>query len=120
MWSYFFFQAEDGIRDGHVTGVQTCALPISVIVQPIVNLDEFLLGAANLGLGAQVFSHEAEQQLHFRSLQSTDNSIQIDQQTNTIDLRVAESSPIPVILDDLSDVDVGGATHDHALLWNDV
>src|SRR5690625_6680000 len=26
--SRFFFQAEDGIRDGHVTGVQTCALPI--------------------------------------------------------------------------------------------
>src|SRR5439155_13565357 len=26
--SIFFFQAEDGIRDGHVTGVQTCALPI--------------------------------------------------------------------------------------------
>src|SRR5690625_4200284 len=26
---YFLFQAEDGIRDGHVTGVQTCALPIS-------------------------------------------------------------------------------------------
>src|SRR5437660_4807818 len=25
----FFFQAEDGIRAGHVTGVQTCALPIS-------------------------------------------------------------------------------------------
>src|SRR5438309_11045383 len=25
---YFFFQAEDGIRDGTVTGVQTCALPI--------------------------------------------------------------------------------------------
>src|SRR5690606_39997613 len=26
--SFFFFQAEDGIRDFHVTGVQTCALPI--------------------------------------------------------------------------------------------
>src|SRR5690606_913583 len=26
----FFFQAEDGIRDFHVTGVQTCALPISI------------------------------------------------------------------------------------------
>src|SRR5437868_3442253 len=25
----FFFQAEDGIRDRNVTGVQTCALPIS-------------------------------------------------------------------------------------------
>src|SRR5712672_4208150 len=27
--SFFFFQAEDGIRDKLVTGVQTCALPIS-------------------------------------------------------------------------------------------
>src|SRR5690625_3640619 len=34
LFQYFFFQAEDGIRDGHVTGVQTCALPI------------FLLGAS--------------------------------------------------------------------------
>src|SRR6266568_5942164 len=30
MFFFFFFQAEDGIRDGTVTGVQTCALPISV------------------------------------------------------------------------------------------
>src|SRR5207302_6183324 len=29
----FFFQAEDGIRDFHVTGVQTCALPISMLLQ---------------------------------------------------------------------------------------
>src|SRR5438876_6339419 len=28
MLFFFFFQAEDGIRDGRVTGVQTCALPI--------------------------------------------------------------------------------------------
>src|SRR2546426_11868090 len=27
-WHFFFFQAEDGIRDYKVTGVQTCALPI--------------------------------------------------------------------------------------------
>src|SRR6266498_4524447 len=27
---FFFFQAEDGIRDADVTGVQTCALPISL------------------------------------------------------------------------------------------
>src|SRR5260370_31747216 len=27
--SFFFFKAEDGIRDSSVTGVQTCALPIS-------------------------------------------------------------------------------------------
>src|SRR2546422_5396644 len=30
---FFFFQAEDGIRDVAVTGVQTCALPISVDVR---------------------------------------------------------------------------------------
>src|SRR5438067_4846583 len=32
----FFFQAEDGIRDRNVTGVQTCALPIyyRVCIQP--------------------------------------------------------------------------------------
>src|SRR6266487_133718 len=29
LFFFFFFQAEDGIRDGRVTGVQTCALPIS-------------------------------------------------------------------------------------------
>src|SRR5229473_5871142 len=29
MFLFFFFQAEDGIRDKLVTGVQTCALPIS-------------------------------------------------------------------------------------------
>src|SRR5256885_6153631 len=28
---FFFFQAEDGIRDYKVTGVQTCALPICVV-----------------------------------------------------------------------------------------
>src|SRR3712207_8558481 len=34
---FFFFQAEDGIRDIGVTGVQTCALPISRIRCPIPN-----------------------------------------------------------------------------------
>ena len=29
----FFFQAEDGIRDDLVTGVQTCALPISLMFE---------------------------------------------------------------------------------------
>src|SRR5207253_8017384 len=32
---FFFFQAEDGIRDGHVTGVQTCALPIYRFDNPL-------------------------------------------------------------------------------------
>src|SRR2546430_13562693 len=32
---FFFFQAEDGIRDLTVTGVQTCALPILVLATPL-------------------------------------------------------------------------------------
>src|SRR2546421_4427192 len=36
---FFFFQAEDGIRDLIVTGVQTCALPISVVAQCSYALD---------------------------------------------------------------------------------
>src|SRR5689334_25361599 len=35
---FFFFQAEDGIRDGTVTGVQTCALPISAFEDTILGL----------------------------------------------------------------------------------
>src|SRR5204862_2082647 len=43
---FFFFQAEDGIRDLYVTGVQTCALPISF-------LDAQLQCPANQGLAAR-------------------------------------------------------------------
>src|SRR5688500_20246058 len=32
----FFFQAEDGIRDYKVTGVQTCALPISALLMALL------------------------------------------------------------------------------------
>src|SRR5258708_29577146 len=41
LFFFFFFQAEDGIRDDLVTGVQTCALPISaslLVVAPAVKL----------------------------------------------------------------------------------
>src|SRR5260370_21771732 len=34
----FFFQAEDGIRDSSVTGVQTCALPIYSIYHPVIGI----------------------------------------------------------------------------------
>src|SRR5580658_10794395 len=37
----FFFQAEDGIRDYKVTGVQTCALPICAAKPSSSHLDQF-------------------------------------------------------------------------------
>src|SRR2546430_13145440 len=39
MDTVFFFQAEDGIRDLTVTGVQTCALPIFTLPDPGLDLD---------------------------------------------------------------------------------
>src|SRR2546429_4555029 len=51
---FFFFQAEDGIRDVAVTGVQTCALPIYVgkrlVKSPKVHVRDSGLTHALLGL----------------------------------------------------------------------
>src|SRR5256885_4877281 len=47
----FFFQAEDGIRDYKVTGVQTCALPISGREEP-GGIKEGVAGCACLWSGA--------------------------------------------------------------------
>src|SRR5215204_6499747 len=50
---FFFFQAEDGIRDHCVTGVQTCALPISCgasVIRPPANTGS-KAGAQNFALG---------------------------------------------------------------------
>src|SRR2546430_8456287 len=48
---FFFFQAEDGIRDLTVTGVQTCALPIStmIFVPPPFAADS-IMEAADAGI----------------------------------------------------------------------
>src|SRR5207244_4780582 len=57
----FFFQAEDGIRDDLVTGVQTCALPI--LTDELVHLERRLAGTAavmgpdRVGLGLQPATH---------------------------------------------------------------
>src|SRR2546425_9851438 len=44
---FFFFQAEDGIRDKLVTGVQTCALPIYQHLVGVIPQDRLLVAAAD-------------------------------------------------------------------------
>src|SRR5690554_5369123 len=61
MFFFFFFQAEDGIRDADVTGVQTCALPICVPLNSISS-NQF-----------QVFAKEKELPLFVKD--NGDNSI---------------------------------------------
>src|SRR5436190_23866931 len=58
---FFFFQAEDGIRDHCVTGVQTCALPISGMLLAAVGHNEegaaegsLITGAFGAGVGTLV------------------------------------------------------------------
>src|SRR2546421_13021028 len=46
---FFFFQAEDGIRDLIVTGVQTCALPIYIGCYPITT-SRFIFGEEPLSV----------------------------------------------------------------------
>src|SRR5690606_40671323 len=51
---FFFFQAEDGIRDFHVTGVQTCALPIYLCDRDfllVIDNFEHVIEAAELVAG---------------------------------------------------------------------
>src|SRR5438876_7747520 len=53
---FFFFQAEDGIRDGRVTGVQTCALPILSGEEPrLWNTTHVYMHKSALGHGGDFF-----------------------------------------------------------------
>ena len=66
---FFFFQAEDGIRDWSVTGVQTCALPISlfsrytcsiaVLFKAALECGVILRASLDLFLGVCIFSGDA-------------------------------------------------------------
>src|SRR5688500_10105439 len=51
MTEYICFQAEDGIRDYKVTGVQTCSLPIFAVLA-LVRLETALLTTADLAHGS--------------------------------------------------------------------
>src|SRR4051794_41545137 len=65
MCPVFFFQAEDGIRDGRVTGVQTCALPISSGPRrPALELRQRLREPAPPGFGQLAVRAAAAQKVH--------------------------------------------------------
>src|SRR5262249_58457063 len=57
---FFFFQAEDGIRDWSVTGVQTCALPICLVIPQNEQAYASVVGRAGRSFRLrQVFVHRA-------------------------------------------------------------
>ena len=63
---FFFFQAEDGIRDRNVTGVQTCALPIYKLLTIKTLLDSELL--ADVLREGILVNHEVHSLVSYESL----------------------------------------------------
>src|SRR6266487_4642339 len=70
MLCFFFFQAEDGIRDGRVTGVQTCALPISAhpgaayeLLVAVSRATGLLLPTADLRTAAELARADVDKQV---------------------------------------------------------
>src|SRR5690606_40055380 len=72
----FFFQAEDGIRDFHVTGVQTCALPIFPDTEFDVYIDDITQRLAQQPTYALALTKQALQ----RSAENTiDQQLELEQ-----------------------------------------
>src|SRR6266446_8719637 len=70
---YFFFQAEDGIRDYKVTGVQTCALPISLLPRAAAVCRELVRRASRHGVASRPRRERSEE--HTSELQSPCNLV---------------------------------------------
>src|SRR5207245_6884951 len=70
---FFFFQAEDGIRDATVTGVQTCALPICQLLRH--RLHGRLRVAVQLALPLQQFLDARQHVLQLLDLRSEERRV---------------------------------------------
>src|SRR5688500_1208602 len=117
---FFFFQAEDGIRDYKVTGVQTCALPIStisIVIRPVSAAAEASLSISfasvctsvptrltislNTGSSATVFTlfkydlAQALASLSFKGEKST--TVQASSSAFVDFLRLSRSSAVKII-----------------------
>src|SRR6266481_3775411 len=73
---FFFFQAEDGIRDGTVTGVQTCALPI--LARPPLRRWEGLPDGGQRRVAGLVVGERAERRLGWRLVIEPDQVVEGD------------------------------------------
>src|SRR5690625_1392598 len=99
----FFFQAEDGIRDGHVTGVQTCALPILAVEKERIDVSLQILPSGLTitgGVQKRLFVRYTVAMLAGRTLELRRALAQSYQQT-TLDLITEDGVDVKTILQDL-------------------
>src|SRR3989454_10962326 len=98
----FFFQAEDGIRDYKVTGVQTCALPISHIVdmhQLTKDPDQLLGGSGTATTSPQ------RTMTRFALSRYLDYCSELLSLTSKVAALYVQDSQDPVLLDAVNDVE---------------
>src|SRR6266496_5082361 len=94
---FFFFQAEDGIRDLYVTGVQTCALPISIrraVPRPVVQVDEGVTGPRKHG------GEPAPCELGAQQLPDREGDVLLGQRAGEVAARVAGVAAAVAGIDD--------------------
>src|SRR2546430_5234938 len=82
---FFFFQAEDGIRDLTVTGVQTCALPISVAQSFAQQGFGILYPRKHFALGAPYFVLPADHgAIGNKAQRSEEHTSELQSQSNLV------------------------------------
>src|SRR5256886_8163514 len=74
---FFFFQAEDGIRDLTVTGVQTCALPISEGTHPLPPYVQDMLSAFYFSRTVDYSGMKPGQKIHLQNFYK-DSTYELD------------------------------------------
>src|SRR5690606_39535958 len=101
--SSFFFQAEDGIRDFHVTGVQTCALPILQTASEFLanrRLVDFVLTAN--GVDPETVTNDFMKQVFASDLSDPESFVNLQDEIGRASCR-----------ERVEDAAVGGAVQEH-------
>src|SRR5256886_1656933 len=99
MLFFFFFQAEDGIRDLTVTGVQTCALPISTALDDLLGIEEGKINDTRLYRCLdQILPHKTKLERHLKerygSLFGAEFDVLLYDLTSTYVEGAAEDNPM--------------------------
>src|SRR5687768_4267913 len=102
---FFFFQAEDGIRDVAVTGVQTCALPIFAVARFCRTLSTLLASGVSILEALDITARTAGNAVVEQAIQVTRTSIE---RGETIAAPLKETAVFPPMVVQM--IGVGEAT----------
>src|SRR5699024_11874470 len=90
LFLFFFFQAEDGIRDRNVTGVQTCALPIFVHYSYKMSEVDYLVNGVIYGFGEPAVEDPVSQPKSTKISKSTTSNSESEAKERSEERRVGK------------------------------